>query len=93
MSPLGILHIAKSWLHTPEEKATALIMVGDSIDDMTAGYRAGAATVLLVNDVNRHLVSHAHTDLVVERLDDLIKILDEGFLGRSETEAEAEVKI
>lgn len=59
-----------------------VIMVGDSIDDMTAGYRAGAATVLLVNDVNRHLVEHAHTDLVVERLDDLIGILEEGFVSR-----------
>jgi len=30
----------------------------DSIDDMTAGYRAGAATVLLVNEVNAHLATH-----------------------------------
>jgi len=29
--------------------ASALIMVGDSIDDMAAGKRAGATTVLLVN--------------------------------------------
>lgn len=62
--------------------ASGLIMVGDSIDDMTAGRRAGAATVLLVNEVNAHLSDHEHTDLVVSRLDDLIGILEEGFEGR-----------
>ena len=60
--------------------ASALIMVGDSIDDMTAGRRAGAKTVLLVNDVNRHLVEHEHTDAVIERLDELIGLLEEGRL-------------
>lgn len=62
--------------------ASGLIMVGDSIDDMAAGRRAGAATVLLVNDVNAHLAEHAHTDLVIRRLDELIGILEEGFQGR-----------
>lgn len=60
--------------------ASGLIMVGDSIDDMTAGRRAGAKTVLLVNDVNRHLVDHEHTDLVIERLDQLVDVLEEGLL-------------
>ena len=60
--------------------ASGLIMVGDSIDDMTAGRRAGAKTVLLVNDVNKHLVDHEHTDLVIERLDQLVEILEEGLL-------------
>lgn len=54
----------------------------DSVDDMTAGYRAGAATVLLVNDVNAHLVKHEHTDLCISRLDELIDILENGFVGR-----------
>lgn len=62
--------------------ASGLLMVGDSIDDMTAGRRAGAATVLLVNDVNRHLVEHDHTDLVISRLDELIGVLEEGFKSR-----------
>jgi phosphoglycolate phosphatase-like HAD superfamily hydrolase len=44
-----------------------LIMVGDSADDMTAGYRAGAATVLLLSDANKHLTTHVHTDLVISR--------------------------
>ena len=70
--------------HKGDEVADAsnLIMVGDSIDDMTAGRRAGAATVLLVNDVNRHLADHEHTDLVIERLDELIEVLENGFVGR-----------
>ena len=84
--PAGILHIAKDWMH--EDGGDSLIMVGDSIDDMTAGYRAGAATVLLVNDVNKHLVEHQHTDLVVKQLDDLIEILENGFEGKVEAEQE-----
>jgi hypothetical protein len=42
--------------------------------------------VLLVNDVNKHLAEHAHTDLVVKQLDDLIEILDNGFEGRVEAD-------
>lgn len=83
--PAGILHIAKAWGLQNEEAradATGLIMVGDSIDDMTAGRRAGAATVLLVNDVNRALVHHDHTDLVIESLEELVNILETGFQGR-----------
>jgi HAD superfamily hydrolase (TIGR01509 family) len=77
--PAGILHIAKSW---GLESGENLIMVGDSIDDMTAGYRAGAATVLLVNDVNAHLAEHEHTDLCISRLDELVGVLERGFVGR-----------
>lgn len=82
--PAGILHIAKQWMH--EDGGENLIMVGDSIDDMTAGWRAGAATVLLVNDVNKHLAEHQHTDLVVKQLDDLVEILENGFEGRVEAD-------
>lgn len=84
--PAGILHIAKQWMH--EDGGDSLIMVGDSIDDMTAGFRAGAATVLLVNDVNKHLAEHQHTDLVVKQLDELIGILENGFEGRVEANQE-----
>lgn len=76
--PAGILHIAAQW----GVAASSLLMVGDSIDDMTAGYRAGAATVLLVNEANAHLAGHQHTDLCVGRLDDLIPILENGFEGQ-----------
>ncbi|KAF2404043.1 HAD-like protein [Trichodelitschia bisporula] len=79
--PAGILHIAAQW---GLPSAHNLIMVGDSIDDMTAGYRAGAATVLLVNEANKHLAEHVHTDLIITRLDELIAVLDGGFVGRQE---------
>lgn len=58
-----------------------LIEHRDSIDDMTAGHRAGAATVLLVNEVNAHLATHEHTDLCISRLDELIEVLENGFVG------------
>lgn len=48
---------------------------------MTAGHTAGAATVLLLNERNAHLREHAHTDLCISRLDDLIDVLDQGFVG------------
>ncbi|CAM1501076.1 Fc.00g102380.m01.CDS01 [Cosmosporella sp. VM-42] len=83
--PAGIMHIAENWGlqgKDGEGDASALIMVGDSIDDMTAGRRAGAATVLLVNDVNRELVDHEHTDLVIRTLDELVDVLEHGFVGQ-----------
>lgn len=79
--PAGILHIARSW-GLGDGGAAGLIMVGDSVDDMTAGHRAGAATVLLVNEVNAHLAAHEHTDLCVSRLDELIEVLENGFVGQ-----------
>jgi phosphoglycolate phosphatase-like HAD superfamily hydrolase len=83
--PAGILHIAKNWSLEDgqgQTDASGLIMVGDSIDDMAAGRAAGAATVLLVNEANQHLADHEHTDLVIEKLDDLVAILERGFQGR-----------
>lgn len=53
--------------------------VGDSVDDMTAGYKAGTATVLLANDVNQALKEHEYTGLWINRLDDLIELLENGF--------------
>ncbi|CZR60345.1 related to HAD superfamily hydrolase [Phialocephala subalpina] len=98
-SPAGILHIAKSWGIVKDgeggEKlgdASNMIMVGDSIDDMTAGFSAKAATVLLVTEANAHLAKHEHTDLVVSRLDELIEILEDGFvgqIGREDEESDA----
>jgi HAD superfamily hydrolase (TIGR01549 family) len=72
--PAGILHIAKEWMH--EDGGDSLIMVGDSIDDMTAGF-------------NKHLAEHEHTDLVVKQLDDLIDVLENGFEGRVEGNEES----
>lgn len=53
--------------------------VGDSIDDMTAGHTAGAATLLLANESNGDLKEHEHTGRWIERLDELIGILETGF--------------
>lgn len=75
--PAGILHISSQW--GLEDGGQSLIMVGDSIDDMTAGYHAGAATVLLANEVNSGLKGHEHTGLWIDRLDELIPLLDNGF--------------
>lgn len=59
-----------------------IVMVGDSIDDMKAGRRAGAMTVLLANDENEHLVKDECTDLAVRRLDDIIEVLEQGLKAR-----------
>ena len=56
--------------------------VGDSIDDMVAGSRAGAATVLLANESNAELKQHECTGTWIERLDDLIGLVDDGFEER-----------
>lgn len=83
--PAGIMNIAQSWGlidGSGAVDASGLIMVGDSLDDMTAGRLAGAATVLLLNDVNRDLANHENTDLVIHQLDELCHVLENGFQGR-----------
>jgi HAD superfamily hydrolase (TIGR01549 family) len=84
--PAGILYIARSW--GLEDGGESLIMVGDSLDDMTAGYRAGAATVLLVNEVNAHLAEHEYTDLCIRTLEELVGVLERGFVGRTKVHVE-----
>ena len=55
-----------------------VMMVGDHLDDLQCGAAAGAATALLRNPLNdRHAV---HADIVVDRLDDLINVLESGFV-------------
>ena len=75
--PAGILHIAEQW-HL-EDGADSLIMVGDSIDDMVAGHRAVSATVLLGTEETKYLEDHYQTGLWIDRLDDLIEKLENGF--------------
>ncbi|KAI5784405.1 HAD-like domain-containing protein [Pyronema domesticum] len=89
-SPDGILYIAKQW---GLSDARNLIMVGDSMDDMAAGRSAGAATVLLVNDANKELGEHEFTDCVVERLDELIGMLESGFTERARNAEEIREEI
>lgn len=57
---------------------------------MTAGHAAGAATVLLVNERNDHLREHPHTDICIERLDELVDILEGGFVGTRESQGHLE---
>ncbi|KAF3942116.1 hypothetical protein ABW19_dt0205529 [Dactylella cylindrospora] len=64
-SPAGILHIAEKL--GLEDQGASLIMVGDSLDDMAAGRRAGAVTVLLSNKENEALDSHEYTDYSVTK--------------------------
>ena len=58
-----------------------VLMVGDSIDDMLAARSAGAASVLLVNQENRHLLEHESVDLGVASLGELVGVLEQGFEG------------
>lgn len=83
--PAGILHICDQWGVGGHE----IIMVGDSIDDMEAGRRAGSATVLLRNDGNREVAEHEFTDCAVWSLGELVDVLEKGFeeLGRAATMA------
>lgn len=57
-------------------------MVGDSVDDMVAGYKAGAATVLLSSVDNAGLERHEWTGVAIARLDDLVGMLERGFAER-----------
>jgi phosphoglycolate phosphatase-like HAD superfamily hydrolase len=58
-------------------------MVGDSIDDIIAGYEAGALTVLVRSEGKEELEVDPRTDVVVERLDELVGLLEEGIEARA----------
>ena len=83
-APDGIWKCAEDW--DGGRDCEGVIMVGDSVDDIEAGSRAGAATVLLVNDENRHLLEEKEwpkfVDLGIERLEELVDVLEKGFVGR-----------
>lgn len=75
-SPAGILHIAHAWnlISSPEvpssprdERLLPIVMVGDSVDDMVAGYEAGALTVLLRSAGKETLEADERTDVVIDR--------------------------
>ncbi|KAK6361945.1 hypothetical protein TWF730_005651 [Orbilia blumenaviensis] len=81
-SPAGILHIAKEL--GLEGSGSSVIMVGDSLDDMAAGRKAGGLTVLLENSENAELKGHEYTDFSVTRLSDLIQVLENGIVARQQ---------
>jgi phosphoglycolate phosphatase-like HAD superfamily hydrolase len=57
-------------------------MVGDSIDDIIAGYDAGALTVLVKSPGKEDLERDERTHVIVERLDELIGLLEGGIEAR-----------
>ena len=69
--PDGILHISRAWQCEPRE----LVMVGDSADDMIAGRRAGARTVLIEHHLPYFEQARLHADHVVKSLMDLVPLL------------------
>jgi phosphoglycolate phosphatase-like HAD superfamily hydrolase len=84
-SPAGILHIAKAWgveSAQQQQHSLPLIMVGDSIDDIIAGYDAGALTVLVKSLGKEDLERDERTHVVVERLDELVGLLEGGIEAR-----------
>jgi phosphoglycolate phosphatase-like HAD superfamily hydrolase len=90
-SPAGILHIAKAWgveasaaseTSSTQQHSLPLIMVGDSIDDIIAGYDAGALTVLVKSPGKEDLERDERTHVIVERLDELIRLLEGGIEAR-----------
>ena len=62
----------------PESRPLPLIMVGDSIDDIVAGYDAGAITVLVKSEGKEELEKDERTDVVIGRLDELTGLLEKG---------------
>ncbi|KAF2719644.1 HAD-like protein [Polychaeton citri CBS 116435] len=55
-----------------------VLMVGDSIDDIIAGYEAGATTVLVESEGKEELKEDARVDVVVSRLDEIICLFESG---------------
>lgn len=70
-------------------------MVGDSIDDMLAGHRAGVTTILIESDVNGHVKEAPETDVVITTLDQIIGLIEGGIeisARQPSVGAEAEAK-
>lgn len=74
-SPEPLLHIARAWGIEPEN----LVMVGDSIDDMRSGSAAGFGTVLIKTHANDDVVGLPETDVVVQDLKEIIRLMQDGF--------------
>ena len=53
---------------------------------MLAGHTAGGAPVGLANESNAALKAHERTGMWIERLDELVEILEAGFEERSGAE-------
>lgn len=73
-SPKPIMHICNSWGVDSSE----VVMIGDSMDDMQAGFNAGCAVILLTHDDNEEVKTQAHIDDTVIDLHELIDKLQNG---------------
>ncbi|KAJ2005081.1 hypothetical protein GGI04_002380 [Coemansia thaxteri] len=71
--PAGLLHISQKWGIPPHQ----LLMVGDHLDDLLCGLRAGSLTALLRYSDNSEFEAQAH--IVVDRIDELVERLSSGF--------------
>lgn len=71
--PDALFHIAEKW----GIKADELIMVGDSMDDINAGFDAGAVTVMIKSVMNGKDQTNEKVGHVVESLQDIIALLEE----------------
>jgi phosphoglycolate phosphatase-like HAD superfamily hydrolase len=66
-----------------EHLGAGLIMVGDTADDMACASRANTASVLLLNEENKHIIEREQPDLIIKSLHELIEVLEQGFVGRT----------
>lgn len=71
--PDGFLHAASEWGVRPEE----CLIVGDHGDDLKCGRSGGGVSVLIRRPGNERFEEEA--DLVIERLDEIIGLLEGGF--------------
>ncbi|KAJ2689907.1 hypothetical protein IWW39_001131 [Coemansia spiralis] len=71
--PAAILRISRAWDIPPQQ----LLMVGDHLDDLLCGLRAGSVSALLRYSDNSEFEAHAH--IVVDRIDELVAKLTAGF--------------
>jgi HAD superfamily hydrolase (TIGR01509 family) len=79
-SPKPLQHIAETWgLETRN-----LIMVGDSMDDMISGAKAGCATILIKTHANEAIRNREEIDYVVDSLSDIIDLVENGFVTKND---------
>lgn len=52
-----------------------VVFIGDSVDDMTCGKKAGCTTILLKTDYNRNLLAQGLVDIEVDTLHEVLEIL------------------
>ncbi|KAJ2899332.1 hypothetical protein GGI21_004811 [Coemansia aciculifera] len=71
--PAALFHISQAWGIPPQQ----LLMVGDHLDDLLCGLRAGSVSALLRYDDGSGFETHAH--IVVDRIDELVGKLANGF--------------